>query len=347
MQKPIYINGKGLSSAIGDGSGEYKVPEVETEWFQAQKPQFLKYFDPKTARRSSGVLKMGMVAAFDAIQNIEAPIEAIIVGTGLGCVQDSEKFLVSLIKHKEKLLSPTPFIQSTHNTLAASIALQLKVHNYNFTYSERIFSFEWALLDAYMQIQESASSNILVGAADALTPKTFILSKNISLYQAYSKQQSNILTKKNKCPFAGDVAAFFALSGNKSLINQSKLQFVRMYFKKEKIVILKDIKEQLQQRFFSKIDSILIGINGVASFDDVYNTVLDNIESQNVGYYKHLCGESFSSSAFAFFLALDVLKNKRMPQDVIIKSNGLDIENCLMLNHFGADYFSATFISND
>lgn len=45
------------------------------------------------------------------------PIDAIITATGLGCIADSEKFLDGLIAGNETMLNPTPFIQSTFNTV--------------------------------------------------------------------------------------------------------------------------------------------------------------------------------------------------------------------------------------
>lgn len=58
--------------------------------------------------------------------NVES-VDAIITGTGLGCIEDSEKFLKSILDNKEEFLTPTSFIQSTHNTVGAQIALYSNV----------------------------------------------------------------------------------------------------------------------------------------------------------------------------------------------------------------------------
>lgn len=57
---------------------------------------------------------MSSVASKYALQEagIENP-DAIIVGTGMGCSQDSEKFLKNVIDNNEEFLTPTFFIQST------------------------------------------------------------------------------------------------------------------------------------------------------------------------------------------------------------------------------------------
>ena len=89
--------------------------------------------------------------------------DAVIAGTGLGCLEDTEKFLGSIYTLQEHLLNPTPFINSTHNTIAGAIALAIKCHGYNATYTHRGFSFESALLDALMLASENPEAAILAG----------------------------------------------------------------------------------------------------------------------------------------------------------------------------------------
>ena len=96
----------------------------------------------------SRIIKMG-VRRMECLK--EAGVEnpgAIITGTAYGCLADTESFLTKMVENKEELLTPTAFIQSTHNTVGAQIALMLKCHNYNNTFVHRGFSFENALLDA-------------------------------------------------------------------------------------------------------------------------------------------------------------------------------------------------------
>ncbi|RYZ82834.1 MAG: hypothetical protein EOP06_21045 [Proteobacteria bacterium] len=80
-------------------------------------------------------MKNGIVASTVAMKEaaMEMP-EAIITGTGMGCIEDSDKFLKAIIDNGEQFLTPTSFIQSTHNTVASSIAISLGCKSYNFTY---------------------------------------------------------------------------------------------------------------------------------------------------------------------------------------------------------------------
>ena len=59
--------------------------------------------------------------------------------------------LLSIIT--KNILTPTSFIQSTHNTVGGQIALELQCKGYNFTYVHGSNSFESALLDAKLQLE--------------------------------------------------------------------------------------------------------------------------------------------------------------------------------------------------
>ena len=54
------------------------------------------------------------------------------------------RFLQDMIDSDEQQLKPTPFIQSTHNTVASLIAILTANHGYNATYSQGKQSMECA-----------------------------------------------------------------------------------------------------------------------------------------------------------------------------------------------------------
>lgn len=123
-------------------------------------------------RRMSRVVKSGVAAGIESLLQFggRAPVDAIVTATGLGCIADSEKFLDGLIANQEQMLNPTPFIQSTFNTVGAQIALLRGLHGYNSTYAHRWTSFENALTDAALRIGAGLSRAVLVGAFDQTTP---------------------------------------------------------------------------------------------------------------------------------------------------------------------------------
>lgn len=120
-------------------------------------------------RRMSRFVKMGVATGVEALQGFEREVDAIITSTSLGCLTDSEKFLNSIIENHEQGLNPTPFIQSTFNTIGAQIGLITKNHCYNMTYSQRSTSFESAVLDATLRMNLGQAEAVLIGAIDEAT----------------------------------------------------------------------------------------------------------------------------------------------------------------------------------
>lgn len=127
--------------------------------------------DALLRRRMSRLLRSAVSTAVKCVGGAEniSSLDAIITATGWGCLADSERFLRNIIADDEQLLNPTPFIQSTFNTVGGIIALMGKNHCYNMTYVNRSHSFEDALLDAMIRVADGSSRSVLVGAFDEQT----------------------------------------------------------------------------------------------------------------------------------------------------------------------------------
>ena len=141
--------------------------------------------DAGVRRRMSRVIKSAVTTAVECVEGVEniESLDAIITATGWGCLADSERFLRNIIIDKEQLLNPTPFIQSTFNTVGGQIALLRHNHCYNVTYVNRSHSFEDALLDALMRVADGESENILVGAFDEQTPSQHRIMERMGLFR--------------------------------------------------------------------------------------------------------------------------------------------------------------------
>lgn len=144
--------------------------------------------DAGLRRRMSRVIKSAVTTAVECmagVENIDS-LDAIITATGWGCLADSERFLRNIITDKEQLLNPTPFIQSTFNTVGGQIALLRHNHCYNVTYVNRSHSFEDAILDALMRIADGESRNILIGAFDEQTPSQHRIMERMGIFRKCS-----------------------------------------------------------------------------------------------------------------------------------------------------------------
>lgn len=115
------------------------------------------------ARRMTPQMRRIVAAARQAMQEsgITQP-DAIICATQWGCMLQSMRFLQDMMDSNEQQLKPTPFIQSTHNTIASFIAILTGNHGYNATYSQGKDSKACALMDIETQMSLGQIRSALV-----------------------------------------------------------------------------------------------------------------------------------------------------------------------------------------
>ncbi len=302
--------------------------------------EYKEFIPAAMLRRMGRVLKLGIGAGMLCLKKsgIEIP-DAIITGTGLGCVEDSENFLISIKENKENFLTPTPFIQSTHNTISGQIALLSKCHNHNFTFVHRAFSFESALLDSLMLIDEKpVNQNILVGGADELTDNLYTILSRLGFLKLEIENNLELLKTPSKGSLAGEGSAFFMLSSEKTKDCHAALKDVSMFYKPEnEDETISNIVSFLEKnmRFLQDIDVVLTGINGDEKNDLLYHRIFKALDFKNLSYYKHLCGEYQTSTAFAMFIANLAIQNNFLPS--YFNLNNLEckkLDKILIYNHF-------------
>tara|TARA_B110000285_G_scaffold212306_1_gene255730 strand:+ start:39 stop:962 length:924 start_codon:yes stop_codon:yes gene_type:complete len=266
-----------------------KVIDSESELF---KPNYKEFISPVALRRLSPILRMGLTNSLDCQKQLEEEIDAVIVGTGLGCLKDTEKFLINFNTAVSDLLSPTSFIQSTHNTIGGQISLAMKNHGYNMTHTQNNVSFELSLLDGIMCLNEG-KSNVLIGAADEFIP--FL-----------NKLQPELLS--DKYPLTSS-SAFFVFS-QEAVDTRIGIKNVHISFDPEKID--KEIEEFLKQNNLTLSDIDLIEHSDVNS-----NTIQEHPKTLN---YLQYTGMNFSASAVATHIAHDYLKGNDKRNVLIVNA---------------------------
>ena len=89
-----------------------------------EEADYKRYISPMQARRLSPMLRQLVFAAYSALEQAQGIVpDAIITGTDLGCIAYSVSLLNQLTEEGEDALSPTLFMQSTHNTPSSLIAI--------------------------------------------------------------------------------------------------------------------------------------------------------------------------------------------------------------------------------
>lgn len=265
-------------------------------------PNYKEYIDAGLLRRMSKILRMSVSAAADCLQQsgVEQP-GAIIVGTGLGCLQDTEKFLNNF-QTIEGLLPPTSFIQSTHNTIAGQISLSIGNHGYNMTHTQNSLSFEHALIDAQLSIAEGAD-NILAGAADEFIDILTEIGAQLGL--------------ETTVPLTSG-ASFFTLSKQAS---DSALACIKDV---EAIGMVNDIEAALGNSLHkdsTMLPDLVLYANPIGQQTDdfsipAYFSGFD--KAINCVNYAALSGLYPSNAAFAMHYAVDKIKNDASVKRVLV-----------------------------
>ena len=142
--------------------------EIDTD---ANLGEIKRYVSPMEARRMGSMAKSAMLSSLKALEKagIKKP-DAIVTGTRFGCLANTERILMQMKENGEGSISPTDFMQSTHNTIGSGIAIKLKCHGYNITYSHGKDSLKDALNDAEMLISSGKCETVLVGCHDEMSP---------------------------------------------------------------------------------------------------------------------------------------------------------------------------------
>jgi len=319
------------------------------DYFTALEPSYKEYIAPNLLRRMGRAIKMGVAAANLAINQAELKnVDAIITGTGLGCFEDSERFLLALLDNDEQFLTPTSFIQSTHNTVGSQIALIMKCHDYNFTYVHRGFSFESTIQDALMLFEEGKST-ILVGGVEEHTPNFVALNRRAHKFKKYD---ASVPFWKATTPGIqmSEGTAFFALSKDKTEKSIASIEGIQTLYKpKVSDEILSKLMSflKLHQLQLSDIDVTLMGFSSDVNFDKLLVELLPSIEKESVvASYKHICGEYHTASAFALWTAVKLIEKQQLPKTLAVSEKRLStIKYVLIINQYLGINYSFTLLS--
>ncbi|PKF76246.1 beta-ketoacyl synthase N-terminal-like domain-containing protein, partial [Chryseobacterium sp. PMSZPI] len=261
----VYINSASCISVqdtLNENILQNLKPENSIQILKAVEPNYKAFIPPTMIRRMSKTVKMSSVASHYALQEagITRP-DAIIVGTGMGCSQDSEKFLKNVIDNQEEFLTPTFFIQSTHNTVAGQIALGLQCHAYNFTYVNTSSSLEFSFLDAQLQINDGEAENVLVGSTDEQTDRTMELYRLHNIIKKETDLPSDYLNSETKGVIWGEGASFFVVGKEKTDHSYARLKNIHINNRLEVDEVEDFIHEFLTKNNLSaeNIDAVILG----------------------------------------------------------------------------------------
>ena len=252
-------------------------------------------------------------------------------------MSDTEKFLDTIVSEEEKTLNPTPFIQSTHNTIAGQLALILKCQNYNLTYVHRGFSFETALLDAEIYLQDNPSDNLLIGAVDSITPHVNEVGVLLGHARNSVFNPEEIVSPSQKGAFMGEGAAFFTVSGKKPACKSVQIVASEMVYKPSPQTVIHCLDKMLHRAGVksSEIDLLMLGNAGDQLKDSCYTALHDHLGALTAALFKTAVGDYSTSVGPAMWIGYNAIINQSIHPDIQINATLThDINTVLIYNHF-------------
>ena len=372
-QSPIYVlSAKQISLQQPLSEDWMQEPIVyDVPFSRAVDPNYKDYFSPIEARRMGKILKRAVVTSKEALKASGLDtVDAIITGTGYGCLENTELFLDALSNEGEQLLKPTYFMQSTHNTISSLVAIQARNHGYNVTYAHKGISFDSALQDAWLQFRLGKIDSALVGGHDELTETFYhILKKggvigqddercgeaaiSIILVSALrpfdpstgsgslrlrelQAQGPQILTAALRIDCVESSICEEERRSNPEIQPLCKLSGFQMLYQPTMNTLIDAVVTMLQSagKSLADVDYILTGMSGDHSNDAAYLQEAKTLFGDKpLLHYKHLFGESFTSSGIGLYVAAQCLKTGRVPATLFVdrKEVGNPQPKCVLL----------------
>ncbi len=344
--KPVYIISSSCISPQASFHNEnldLPLHHTNENVFYCIEPDYSKFINPVQIRRMSRALKMGFTAAIDCLQKAGDPRpQGIIIGTGKGCMTDTEQFLHSMREFNETALNPTNFIHSTYNQINGMVALNKKINSYNVTYVHRGFSFEHSLIDAMMLIDDGDAEMVLTGSFDEMTSEHFDVKQIWGFWKEEKIDSNQLMISQTGGTIAGEGTSFYLLSNQKPSSIAVALQDIRTLYKPSNDDIKNTLNLILKDNEITHddIDIIMLGESGDYHRQAPYQLIREALPMSQPLVFKHLCGEYDTSTNFAFWLSTEILQHQSIPRylisplDQLIKPSSSSIKTILIYNNY-------------
>lgn len=321
MEQKVYIKAFSHISAQQPMSEDWysSLCEYAEPYVRAIDPDFKQFIPPMQARRMGLIMKRALSTSLDVMKKtgIEHP-DAIITGTGMGCLENTELILDSLCHEGEQTLKPTHFMQSTHNTISSLVAIHTGSHGYNSTFAHGGISFESALFDAFLQFRLGKIKNALVGVHDELTPAGYEVLKRGGFHCAKLNSEASVA---------------FMLDTEKSGA-VCELSSVRIFNRPALSTIVEEIGRMLKQSGDEKLDAVVCGYNGNLQNDKMYDELVGLLGEVPVLKYKNIFGESYAASGLGVYVSACCLNKESLPEHLTDGKPVDGLKNILFVNHY-------------
>jgi 3-oxoacyl-(acyl-carrier-protein) synthase len=334
----MYITGTACISpqrTFDNAVFEGTIQVYQGDRYTAIEPDYAQVIPAGLLRRMGKAVRMGVGAGLPLIRS--AAVDGIILGTANGGLEDCLKFLNQIVDYDEGTLTPTNFVQSTPNAVAGNLALMSKITGYNITHVHKGLAFEAALLDTLMLLEEKKANQLLVGSVEEISDYNHNIDLLGGAFKTGDFTSETLLTTDTPGSANGEGAAMFVIGSEK---NSAAIARIRDVFQSSQLQE-GDLEERLQKFLdknglsFEDIDTLIVGFSGDNRTDHIYTDLQKKcFPSSNVYTYKNMVGDYPTGSAFATWLAVQMLAGKQLPTACIFKKPSEEAPvNVLIYNH--------------
>ena len=200
-----------------------------------------------------------------------------------------------------------------------------------------------------MKIEENEAATVLIGGIDELSDYNISIFKLAGFIKKDGTNPFSVLDSITKGVVFSEGATFFVVEDAKTESTYAEVLDVEILNRLETADIESKTAKFLKVNGLqmSDIDAVVLGFNGDVEFDGYYKSLAENLFANTPQlYYKHLCGEYNTASAFGLYIGAKIIKTQQIPS--VLKVNAIEkpiYKTILLYNQYKGIDHSFTLIS--
>ncbi len=258
---------------------------------------------PLKKRRWAKLQQIALEATSQAMASVDCSIAqeriAVCLGTGMGMVSETRRFIENTLVKKEAEPIPSAFTNSVHNAPASAVSLMFGFKGLNSAVTAKEISFECALKQAWRDINSGASDAALVGSCDE------------SDEYAQNFLASNAKFSDLKTPIVDMGCAYFVAREGASIASTPVAEILSLHI--GRVPRCSNAERDFVKNVVSKFiegSAVDVFVSGVANKYQrgLVEEIFDAQIFSNVANVDDVFGRNYSASSFAIKFAVDKLK---------------------------------------
>lgn len=200
-----------------------------------------------------------------------------------------------------------------------------RVTGYNNTHVNQGLSFESALLDAIMLLEDYPNKSVLLGAGEEMSEANYNIDKRRGVYKETFENDLYNSTTKGYIP--GEGVAGFVVSGEKSDKSICGISEVTMLTSNSVDDVSEWLNDFLSRNKSENLDALVSGACGDSSSNEFFQLVSKSINKPEF-HYKEMFGEFYTASALGVYLTAKKF------QSHLFLGESFEVNNVLLYNCF-------------